>query len=144
MNQPKFPIMDPKKPLYVHMHNLQEYYAQSKEPKYNLILEFINKFYGSKFTSLKEFKDVDVDKIDKKKFKDLLEVDDYKYKLEGELSIEIDEIDLDIVKILSDCMKSIDYTLLKKKVEFEKKDKKTGEKKTVRKIYITVLSIPKK
>lgn len=144
MSDLKIPEFDPTKPLYVHMHNLQQYYIKIKEPKYKLILEFVNKFYDSNFTSLKEFQSIDIDKIDRQKFKDLLEVEDYKDKLEGELQIDIDEIKLDIVNILAKCVESIDYSLYRKKVEFEKKNKKTGDITITKKTFISILTKPKR
>jgi hypothetical protein len=104
-----------EQPLYKLMHEEKQNELKLKIPKYNLILEFINKITGSKNDSLKDFKKYNLENIKEDNFEEILE--EYRYKLEGELEIDIDNININIVKILSDCLESIDYSIIKHKTK---------------------------
>lgn len=103
------------RPLYELMHEKKQRELDLKKSKYDLILEFVNKIIDSEIKSLKDFKKIDINKIDMNQFEKIIE--EYRYKLEGELEIDIDNINIDIVKILSDCLESIDYSLIKHKIK---------------------------
>jgi hypothetical protein len=128
------PILTPDKPLYVFMKELKEHTLKKIKPKYDLILEFINKSCNLELKFLKDFKKYNLSKINIDNFEKIL--DDYKYKLEGELSIDIDDLHMDIVKILSDCLSSIDYSIH----SHREKNEKTGKIK----IFLTIIDEPKK
>jgi hypothetical protein len=120
------------KPVYVLMHELKEKKLELEKPKYNLILEFINKAFELELKSLIDMKKYKLSKINMDHFETIL--DDYRFKLEGELQIEINDMKIDIVKILSDCLKSIDYSLYLHKEKNEEKEK----------IYLTIMDKLKK
>ncbi len=103
------PIFNSNKPTYVFMKELKEYSLNKIKPKYNLILEFINKSCDLKLKFLKDFKKINLKNINIDYFETILY--DYKYKLEGELCIDIDDIHIDIIKILSDCLSAINYSI---------------------------------
>lgn len=106
-----FPVYDQTTPQNVYLNDLREYNTKLIAPKYNLILEFINKIIPSSIKNLKDFQ-IDLDKINKQKLKEILNTD-YKYILEGELQITINEIKLNIIEILSSILNSINYSLHK-------------------------------
>jgi hypothetical protein len=107
-----------EKPLYEEIFDFNQQLLETKKQKYKLILEFINKLSDKKFKSLTEFKNYNIDEIDMDQFEDVLE--EYRYKLEGELLIDINNITIDITKILSDCLDSIGYSIYSKKKINEK------------------------
>jgi hypothetical protein len=104
-----------EEPLYKLMHEEKQKELKLKIPKYNLILEFINKITELENKSLKDFKKFNLNNIKEEYFEEILA--EYRYKLEGELEIDIDNINIDIVKILSDCLGSIDYSIIKQKTK---------------------------
>ena len=123
MEKPEF---TPGKPLYIFLKELKAYVIKQNEPKYDLILEFINKAVNLKLNSLLDFKYIDVEKINAKKFRKVLA--EYKDKLEEELSIKLeldddDEEEVNIVNIISACVKSINYTVYRKRIVLEKKNR---------------------
>lgn len=128
------PILTPDKPLYVFLKELKEHSFQKMKPKYDLILEFLNRSFNLEMKSLIHFKKYDFAKLDIDNFEKIL--DEYKYKLEGELQIDIDDFHIDVVKILSDCLNSIDYSIHTHK----EKNEKNGEIK----IFLTIINEPKK
>ena len=125
---------DPDKPLYEFMHDIKDHILSVNKIKYGLILNFINEFTNLKLKSLKFFKNIDLDKINMEKFEEVLS--DYKYKLEGELEIEIDDIHINFIKILSDCLNSINYSIH----SYQIKNEKVNKVKT----FLTILDEPKK
>lgn len=114
------PILNEKEPIYIYLKKLKEYTLFKNKDKYNLILEFINKFTNFNITSLCDFKDIDEDKINLKLYKDTLDL--YKDKLEAELQIEINEYKMDMFHVLSLCLKSINYSIHKKTIIIKKKN----------------------
>jgi hypothetical protein len=128
------PTLTPDKPLYVFMKELKEHTLKKIKPKYDLILEFINKSFNLELKSLTHLKKYKLAKLDMDNFEKILY--DYKYKLEGELSIDIDDIHVDVIKILSDCLSSINYSIH----SHREKSEKTGKIK----IFITIINEPKK
>ena len=116
------------------MKELKEHTLKKIKPKYDLILDFINKSFNLEIKSLTYLKKYNLAKLDMDNFEKILY--DYKYKLEGELSIDIDDIHIDVVKILSDCLSSIDYSIH----SHREKNEKTGKIK----IFITIINEPKK
>lgn len=125
------PSLTSEKPLYVFLKELKEHTLIKIKPKYDLILEFINKSFKLEIKTLIHFTKYNLSNLDMDNFEKVLE--DYKYKLEGELSIDIDDIHIDVVKILSDCLSSINYSVHSHR---EKTDKK--------KIFLTIIDEPKK
>lgn len=103
--------MDDNK-VYEILHDIK-YNVINKniEEKYNLILNFVNMFSPQKLTSLIKFHHVNVNDIKNEDVEKALEK--YKYKLEGILSIDIDDINIDLTQILSDCLDTIDYSTRK-------------------------------
>ena len=98
------------KPVYILMHELREKILVLSQNKYNLIIEFVNESCDLNLKSLTCFKKINLNKINMDLFEDTL--NKYKYKLEGEFEIDIDDIHIDIKKILSDCLNSIDYMIV--------------------------------
>lgn len=104
---------------------LNKLLADLKEKKCELILDFINEFMeddtDTVFSSLCEFRNIDVQSINKKQFKKTLRK--YQYNLEKELSICIDDTDnitdKTIMSIIDDCLCAIDYTLQCKQIKSE-------------------------
>lgn len=115
--------------VYNIIHNLK-YNIINKDmgEKYDLIIKFINMFSPIKMESLRNFKKIDICELKNEKIKTAL--DKYKYKLEGELSIEIDDDNIDIIKIMVDCLDSIDYSIIKH--EYDDK------------IFVTIINTPRK
>jgi hypothetical protein len=131
-------ILQEEKPLYLIMKDIKEITFQKIKPKYDLILDFINKSFNLNLKSLRDFKKYDYDDFNIDLFEDVLY--DYKYKLEGELGIEINDLKINVNKILSDCLESINYSLIVKKVENNKnKDKDKDKDKDKKKIYLTII-----
>lgn len=118
------------KPVYELVHQLKEKQIELEKSKYVLILNFLNKVCDLEMKTLVEFKKYNLEKIDMDQFEEVLE--EYRFKLEGELYIDIDDIHINIVKILSDCLKSIDYSIISQKVMSEK----TGKEK----VLLTILN----
>jgi hypothetical protein len=125
------PILTPDKPLYVFMNELKEHTLAKIKPKYDLILEFINKSFNLQIKSLKYFKKYNFSKLDMDNFEKILY--EYKYKLEGELNIEIDDLHINVIKILSDCLDSINYSIHSHKEKTEEKN-----------LFLTIIDEPKK
>jgi hypothetical protein len=114
---------------YNIIHNMKYNIVNKNiEEKYDLIIKFINVFSPEKIESLRKFKKVDICSLKIEKIKEAL--DKYKYKLEGELSIEIDDENIDIAKIIVDCLDSIDYSIIRS--EYDDK------------IYVTIVDVPRK
>lgn len=101
-------------PTYELIHRLKQYKHEIENSRYDLILNFINDVCGLKLKSLMEINKYNYDNICKTRFKNVL--DEYKDKFKDELNIDIDEKRISIIKIISNCLKSIDYILLSKKV----------------------------
>lgn len=102
------------------------------EKKYNLILNFITLFFPKKIKDIKEIKRFDIEEFNYNKIKNAFE--EYKYKLEGELEINFDDMEInknvDIIKILNLCLDTINYSVTKK--EYDDK------------LYITIIDKPRK
>jgi len=101
-------------PLYELQHNIKnDYRKKFLKPRYDLLLEFINKFHNVEISKLTDFTNVDLDKINKKNFKDILE-SGYRDQLENLFKINIDIMDINIIKILNDCTNIIEYKMITK------------------------------
>jgi hypothetical protein len=141
MQKPEF---TPGKPLYIFLKELKAYVIKQTEPKYDLILEFINKAVNLKLNSLLDFKYIDVEKINAKVFRKVL--NEYKDKLEEELNIELqldddDEEEVNIVNIISTCVKSINYTVYRKRIVLEKKNRNSDsseERIKKKKLFLSI------
>lgn len=115
--------------IYETLHNIKyDIINKDIEEKYDLILNFVNIFSPIKLTTLKKFSKINIKEIKIENVKNALEK--YKYKLEGELSIEINDDNIDLAKILSDCLDSIDYSIIKKEYDDE--------------IFISIIDKPRK
>ena len=95
---------------YQNLQKFVKYEEDETYSKYNLILEFINHCFNlnlTRLTALKTFciSDISEDNIE-------LSLKTYKYKLESELYINIDDLRINIRTILKDCLKSIRYNLV--------------------------------
>jgi hypothetical protein len=130
------------KPLYIYMKELREYELHKSQSKYELILEFVNKISDSKFKSLCDFKNIDIDDIDMSHF------DNYKDKLESELKVKFDSDK--VIDVLSTCVESINYSIYRKRCILKPKNKNPDsssdspdDRVEVKKIFLSILNKPK-
>jgi hypothetical protein len=105
------------------LKELKQHIREVKQKKYDLILIFLNKIFDTKYTSLLMFENMDINKIDKLKFFDLL--NDNKDILEMELNIEIDEYTMKADEIIALCMRSINYCMIRKYITVKKNGNET-------------------
>jgi hypothetical protein len=112
----------PKKESYENLREMRSSILKLKQKKYLLILEFINDFSEIKYDSLLEFKNININKINISKFESSLEK--YRYKLEGELEIDLEKKE-GICDILKLCTEKIYYSLHIYKLKNEKYNKIT-------------------
>jgi hypothetical protein len=114
-----------EKPLYEKMHDLRLEMYKKNSDKYDLILEFINLISPKKYKMLTEVKNVDTTKWNDDKIHETLEINNYRFRLNAELGIDIekyyDSSMSSINNILSQCVDSIGYSLSKRRVTIEKR-----------------------
>jgi hypothetical protein len=136
------------KPLYVYMKEMKENTMKENEKKYSLILEFINKATKMKLKNLCNFTHIDIEKINKEYFFDIL--NDYKDRLIVDLGIQINEYEMDIIDIIAVCVESIDYSVHRKHVLLEKKKRNPdspedpAERIEKKKIFLSIINKPKR
>lgn len=141
----KKPEFDPNKPLYKFINEMKAYVIKENEKKYAFILEFINKSTGLKLKSLLDFKQIDIEKINPKKFDDALT--EYKDKLENELQTQITSNE--IVDVIAICVESINYSVHRKRIVLEKKNRNSDssdsseDKIKKKKLFLSILNKPK-
>jgi hypothetical protein len=97
-----------------------------KQKKYDLVLNFLNKVFNTKNTSLCLFRDMDIDKINELRFIEIL--NDDKDELEVELNIRIDEYKMKPIDIISMCVRSIEYNVIRRNITVCKQNKQEKKK----------------
>lgn len=112
MNIPEY---DGEKPPHIYIKEFNDLLLEKNKFKYKLLLTFINNICETKFKSLLEMKKFNIENIKKENV--LKNLDKYKYILEGELNITINEEEYininndNIIKLLYKCLKSMNYKL---------------------------------
>lgn len=136
------------KPLYVHLKEMKMNTIKENEKKYNLILDFIHKSTKIKCKTLCKFIDIDIEKINRSHFFEIL--NDYKDRLEVDLGIKIDEYEMDIIDVIAVCVESIDYSVHRKRVVLEKNKRNSdspddpAERIEKKKLFLSILNKPKR
>ena len=114
------------KTYQVYMYELTQSTIKKNETKYKLILEFINKIAKLNLTSLCDFVDIDVDKINLEDFNQTLS--EYKEKFDTEginlekyLTFKNKMKKINIINTIAFCVESINYSVYRKRVNLKKK-----------------------
>lgn len=132
----EIPIYDGKETMTNYLRRVEDFTRNINREKYNLILNFINDWFGNdtnKFTTLVDFKNVPEDVLlnKKKPNHNRKIIKKYYNKIISICNLDLDEITddtdqlSDVIFILEKSLKSINYSLrfVNKYVDLEKKIK---------------------
>lgn len=102
-------------PVYMMRYKLEQSLSEIKKDDYDLVLKFMNDLFKTKNKSLKDFKNIDIRKLDIDYAIEIIE----KHKIIKKYKINIDEDDITtktIVDIIKTILNPLEYTFSKRQI----------------------------